>query len=46
MPGIKTVRRMLQVDAGANGAAGGNPDTVGQRHRRLCRRKRRARKHT
>lgn len=38
MPGIKTVRRMLQVDARADGAAGGDPDTVGQRHRRLrCR---------
>lgn len=43
MPGIKTVRCVLQVDAGANGAARGDPDTVGQRHRRLRRRERRAR---
>ena len=46
MSRIKAVRRMLEVDAGADGTAGGDQDTVGQRHRGLRRGERRACQYT
>lgn len=46
MSRIKALRRVLQVDARTDGEAGGDQDPVGQRHRGLRGRERRARQHT
>lgn len=45
MFGVEAVRRLFKVDAGADGTARRDQNTLGQRHRRLCGRERGASQH-
>lgn len=46
MPRVEAIRRLFEVDARTDGTPRRDPDPMGQRHRRLRGRKRRARQHT
>lgn len=38
LPSLQALRRLLQEHAHGDGEEGGDPDTLGHRYRRICRR--------